>query len=365
MKESVKDAAIDLANLLTRFSFDLNGSTAQQLVSYWLSRYPAYWVQFALLEALYQGRYKARSIEQILILWQRRGYPLYHFNHEFERVIRGRFSRHLPMQSLTRMKPPIAQALPIAQAPPIQSRSNLAADSVDSVPLSAPVVVPADPASANQVLSNQALNPPVPSEVSIDSSPDLLPVKPSTSEISDPLPSQSSLPDEPLPIPTQLPESDRVELAEPALQSELNHAAFLGEDRLRLLSSAESIAFLKLRNAETVVSSDDISSDTISPEDIAADDSAAAVARELPIQAFKPVAVFQSETITKMQELVLVASRSHVEQIQQFVPIAESSDFYSKLKAVATERSKICSEQHSSQHSMLQAGDAAAHGKGK
>ena len=350
MKESVKDAAIDLATLLTRFSFDLNGSTAQQLVSYWLSRYPAYWVQFALLEALYQGRYKARSIEQILILWQRRGYPLYHFNHEFERVIRGRFSRHLPMQSLTRMKPPIAQAPPTHSAKP-----NLAVDSVDSAPAVVPIEpvsiepAPVEPTPVEPVPTNPVSANPLLSEVSIDSSsPDPLPVEPLTSETSDPLPSQSSLPEEPLPTASQLSEPDRAELDEAAVQSALSHADFLGEDRLRLLSSAESIAFLKLRNSETVASSDDSSPDGILPEDSAADDSASTVARELPIQAFKPVAVVQSETITKMQELALVASRSPVEQIQQFVPTAESSDFYSKLKAVATARPKVSSEPHSS-----------------
>ena len=347
MKESVKDAAIDLATLLTRFSFDLNGSTAQQLVSYWLSRYPAYWVQFALLEALYQGRYKARSIEQILMLWQRRGYPLYHFNHEFERIIRGRFSRHLPMPSLTRMKPPIAQA------PPIHAKSNLAVDSVDSSPAVVSVEpqpvkqVSTNPAPANQMLSDQTLNPPLSNEVAIDSSPDPLPVEPLTSETSDPLPSHSSLPDDSLPPPPQPSKSDRAELAEADVQSVLGDAAFLGDDRLRLLSSAESIAFLKLRNAETAASSDASSEDRCS-DGIASDDIESTVAREHPIQAFKPVAVLQSETITKMQELALAASRSPVEQIQQFVPTAESSDFYSKLKAVATARSKVSSEPHSS-----------------
>ncbi len=320
MKESVKDAAIDLVNLLTRFSFDLNGSTAKQLVSYWLSRYPAYWVQFALLEALYQGRYKARSIEQILVLWQRRGYPLYHFNHEFERIIRGRFSRHLPMQSPTRTN------LPIAQVPPRNAeKSKLAVDAA-SVSRS-----PAPP------LSDQARNIPLASELPIESPSEALsPVDPlpnNSSLPSDPLPSDP-LPSDPLPsnpLPTAAPLSEPdAELAEELIQS------------LRLLSSEESIAFLKLRNFETAATSADVSEDNLSDE-LAADG-----ARELPIQAFKPLALFQSETIIKMKELALVANRSPVEQIQQFVPTAESSDFYSKLKAVATERSKIGSGQQTS-----------------
>ena len=325
MKESVKDAAIDLTSLLTRFSFDLNGSTAKQLVSYWLSRYPAYWVQFALLEALYQGRYKARSIEQILALWQRRGYPLYHFNHEFERIIRGRFSRHLPMQSPTRTNLPIAQV-----SPRKAEKSKLAGDaaSVNRVP-----DVPAiDPARSIPLVNELPIGSPselpiellsdLPIELPSDlpsESPSELP--PSESLAADPLPSDASLLSDQLPIPEPLSEPN-AELAEELIQS------------LRLLSSAESIAFLKLQNFEAAAAPADLSEDDLSDE-LVADGT-----RELPIQAFKPMVLFQSETITKMKELALAAHRSPVEQIQQFVPTAESSDFYSKLKAVATERSK-------------------------
>ena len=323
MKESVKDAAIDLTNLLTRFSFDLNGSTAKQLVSYWLSRYPAYWVQFALLEALYQGRYKARSIEQILVLWQRRGYPLYHFNHEFERIIRGRFSRHLPMQSLT-----TRTNLPIVQKSPSKAeKSKLAVDSVDLASANLVSAAPVSDQARNLKVSGD-LSSEMLSEIPIDSLPtDSLPTDslPTDSLPIDSLPSNLSATSKSLPTPVQPLESDRTELAEELIQS------------LQLLSSAESIAFLKLRSFETGAALEDLS------EDLEGDGT-----RELPIQAFKPVALFQSETITKMKELALAANRSPVEQIEQFVPTAESSDFYSKLKAVATERSKIGSGQQTS-----------------
>ncbi|MBD3884208.1 hypothetical protein IFO70_20890 [Phormidium tenue FACHB-886] len=249
MKELVKDAAIDLANLLTRFSFDLDGLKPEQLVGYWLSRYPTQWVQLALVEALYQGRYKARSIEQILALWRRRGHPLYHFNHEFERIVRGRFSRHLLMQPPTRIK----------QAPPAQPKAAVAP------PLSQSSVAPFN---------------------------------------SEPL-TESEL--EPADTELQPEEEDNLQL-EDELQSL--------PDQLQLLSSAESLAFLEQQPLEN---------------------SAAPTAKELPIQAFKPVVVFQSETISKMKELALAANRSPVEQIDQFVPTAAPSDFYSKLRAVATQ----------------------------
>jgi hypothetical protein len=307
MKELVKDATIDLISLLTRFSFDLNGSTAKQLVSFWLARYPSHWVQLALVEALYQGRYKARSIEQILMLWQRRGYPLYHFNHEFERIIRGRFSRHLPMQALTRAKLPIASAspTPAAEAKP----------------------------AANQAPTEKMPTEPLPTQVPIEQAQ----IEPLPSELLD----RELLDREPSTDSDRLSASDREKLVEELRQVSLLNAAFLEESRLHLLSSAESIAFLELHPSEPEAEPDD------SP----------AVARELPIQAFKPVAIFQSETITKMKELALATSRSPVEQIQQFVPTSAASGFYSKLKAVATERS---AEERSADVTNLTSGRASS-----
>jgi hypothetical protein len=61
--------------------------TKGRLLSRWLHNYPENWVRCALIESLYQGRYKTYCVEQILALWHRRGQPIYHFNHEFETMI--------------------------------------------------------------------------------------------------------------------------------------------------------------------------------------------------------------------------------------------------------------------------------------
>lgn len=82
--------------LLSHYQFELRGYTAQELVNLWLRNYSANWVRLGVIEALYQGRYKAVSVEQILAVWGRRGQPIFRFTHEFERLI----SRKLP-QSLT------------------------------------------------------------------------------------------------------------------------------------------------------------------------------------------------------------------------------------------------------------------------
>lgn len=73
--------------LLGHYGFETGRETATELVTRWLKRDRAIWVRLAVIEALYQGRYKAVSVEQILQFWVKRGYPTYHFNHEFESLI--------------------------------------------------------------------------------------------------------------------------------------------------------------------------------------------------------------------------------------------------------------------------------------
>jgi len=73
--------------LLTKYDFDLGGETSEQLIAHWQNNYQVEWLSLAVIEALYLGRYKAISVEQILILWKRRGQPIYHFNSEFQNII--------------------------------------------------------------------------------------------------------------------------------------------------------------------------------------------------------------------------------------------------------------------------------------
>ncbi|MBW4579869.1 MAG: hypothetical protein KME42_09890 [Tildeniella nuda ZEHNDER 1965/U140] len=100
--ERSNDSAADAVSLLHHYGFDLGGYAIAQLLLAWQEQYPAAWLRLAIIEALYQGRYKAISVEQILALWQRRSQPLYHFNHEFERLV----CDHLP-----------ASLLPLSPAP--------------------------------------------------------------------------------------------------------------------------------------------------------------------------------------------------------------------------------------------------------
>jgi hypothetical protein len=85
--------------LLVHYGFDLSGKKAEKLAGEWQTKYPDYWLRLAVVEALYQGRYKAVSVGQILSMWQRMGQPLYHFNHEFERLVCSNFPQDLTVES--------------------------------------------------------------------------------------------------------------------------------------------------------------------------------------------------------------------------------------------------------------------------
>lgn len=99
--------------LLIHYSFDLGGYTAGELITRWLDDYPANWIHLAVIEALYQGRYKAISVDQILAFWQRRGTALYHFNHEFERLICG---ENLPRKQRSKYEARTNSAITVSKA---------------------------------------------------------------------------------------------------------------------------------------------------------------------------------------------------------------------------------------------------------
>ncbi|MEG4350358.1 hypothetical protein QUA70_19275 [Microcoleus sp. LAD1_D5] len=93
------------AALLVHYGFDLGGKKAEKLAGEWLTKYPGYWLRLAVVEALYQGRYKAVSVGQLLSMWHRIGQPLYHFNREFERLVCNNFPQNLTGESAAQLPP--------------------------------------------------------------------------------------------------------------------------------------------------------------------------------------------------------------------------------------------------------------------
>lgn len=82
-------------SLIDSYDFDLKGKDTDKLLQSWLKLYQASWIKMATIEALYLGRYKAISIEQILNVWLRMGSPNPHFTYEFERLICRKLPKHL------------------------------------------------------------------------------------------------------------------------------------------------------------------------------------------------------------------------------------------------------------------------------
>ncbi|MGF1569233.1 MAG: hypothetical protein ACFCVD_14380 [Nodosilinea sp.] len=82
--------ASHIQQLLLDYSFDTEAYSVEAVVVGWLQQFEPIWVGHAITEALYQGRYKIVSVDQILQLWQRRGHPIRHFNREFESIILGK-----------------------------------------------------------------------------------------------------------------------------------------------------------------------------------------------------------------------------------------------------------------------------------
>jgi hypothetical protein len=82
--------------LLKYYGFEFGDrSSLKELIKDW-NKYTPHWVRLAIVECIYQGRYKVRSVDQILKLWQRRGATSCHFNHEFERLVCGDFVYSVP-----------------------------------------------------------------------------------------------------------------------------------------------------------------------------------------------------------------------------------------------------------------------------
>ena len=78
---------MDAAAFLNQYGFELQRESAQEWVQSWERRYPKAWVSSALVEALYRGRYKAVSVEQLLGLWKSRGCPCLGASLEFGRKV--------------------------------------------------------------------------------------------------------------------------------------------------------------------------------------------------------------------------------------------------------------------------------------
>ena len=110
-----------IARLIEHYGFEVSGGGIDSWVAHWLDAYASNWVRLATIEALYQGRYKIVSIDWILHCWERRGYPNFHFNAEFERLICRRLPRDLRAPS-----PELTEAVEAFAAPSLPAEAGWA-----------------------------------------------------------------------------------------------------------------------------------------------------------------------------------------------------------------------------------------------
>ena len=73
--------------LIDLYGLELDGHQVDLLIVTWLQKYDNAWIVKAIVESLYRGRYKIKSVDNILKDWQRLGQPRYNFTPEYEREI--------------------------------------------------------------------------------------------------------------------------------------------------------------------------------------------------------------------------------------------------------------------------------------
>jgi hypothetical protein len=76
-----------VATAIEHYGLELEQERVDTVILTWFGTYDPAWVVKALVEALYRGRYKVKSVDNILRDWQRRGSPLYKFTPDYEREI--------------------------------------------------------------------------------------------------------------------------------------------------------------------------------------------------------------------------------------------------------------------------------------
>lgn len=266
-------------DLLTHYSFDLGTETAHQHLNRWLKQYQSGWIRWAVIEALYQGRYKAISVEQILQLWQRRQQPCYHFSYEFERLVCNKFPRDLVgARSYSSVSnTPAKLVIPPRTAPP----------STD------PAILPALPVPSRSSAAPTTSEPPAWAELADQIHQDI---------------------QHGLPIPHEVTQPAQPTLSE-ALEALGDPAEVLSERVARLQAGVEALieqATSSLNASTEAVKTRLRTEEELQPEPLPSSESPASHA----------------------------ATEELHPPIHQFTPVADSSDFHSKLKAVVEQEVK-------------------------
>lgn len=94
-----RSPAASISVLLSYYSFDLGGYPIEQIVQGWLDEYPPKWAIAAVVEAIFQGRYKVASVDNILLNWYLNGRPQHHFDSEFADLVCSKLFKTIPPEA--------------------------------------------------------------------------------------------------------------------------------------------------------------------------------------------------------------------------------------------------------------------------
>lgn len=73
--------------IIDRYGLDPEDHQIDPIVVSWLQEYDSTWIVQAIIESVFRGRYKIKSVDNILKDWQRLSEPRYQFTPEYEREI--------------------------------------------------------------------------------------------------------------------------------------------------------------------------------------------------------------------------------------------------------------------------------------
>jgi hypothetical protein len=76
-----------ITTVIDLYGLELDDHQVDSIIETWLQKYDLSWIVKAIVESLYRGRYKIKSVDNILKDWQRLGQPRYNFTPEYEREI--------------------------------------------------------------------------------------------------------------------------------------------------------------------------------------------------------------------------------------------------------------------------------------
>jgi hypothetical protein len=108
-----------ITTVIKQYGLDLDGNQVDDIIMAWFQEYDPAWIMKAIVESLYRGRYKVKSVDNILKDWERRGIPLYQFTPDYEREI----LQSLPAMLALPMAAPTSSPLP--DPPQLESKLSV------------------------------------------------------------------------------------------------------------------------------------------------------------------------------------------------------------------------------------------------